>query len=175
MREPRLPSRIYLDTSIVVAAMIAGVAHSGPSRVFCGRLATSGSHVYFSQLLLLEIAEAVKNLAVRRPAQLTPNVRQRYRLDHWDTDQQVRQRWMAFGIRQFVAFLDQFAQVTELPLDEPIWRRSIRLMTQYRLRSYDALHLATARHFRLRHFATVDRWFADVRSPRIWLTRDPAA
>jgi predicted nucleic acid-binding protein len=172
MREPRLPSRIYLDTSIVVAAMIDGVAHSGPSRAFCERLAASGSHVYFSQLLPLEVAEAVKNLAVRRPAQLTEDVRRLYRMDHWDADRRVRQRWMAFGIRQFVAFLDQFAQVTELPLDEAIWRRSIRLMTQYRLRSYDALHLATARDHRLQHLATVDRWFADIRSPRVWLTRD---
>lgn len=175
MREPRLPSRIYLDTSIVVAAMIAGVAHSVPSRAFCEQLAIAGSHIHFSQLLPLEVVEAVKNLAVRRPAQLADDVRRRYRLDRWDAERVVRQRWMAFGVRQFDAFLDQFAHVTELPLNDATWRRSVRLMTRYRLRSYDALHLATARDHHLRHFATVDRWFADIQTPRIWLTRDASS
>ncbi|HEY7060014.1 MAG TPA: type II toxin-antitoxin system VapC family toxin [Chloroflexota bacterium] len=167
-----MPARIYLDTSIVVAAMIGGVAHSAPSCEFCQRLAVAGSQIYYSQLLPLEVVEAIKNLVVRRPAQLPEHLRRRYRLDDWESDRVVRQRWLAFGIRQFDAFLDQFDRVVELPLHETIWRRSIRLMSQYKLRSYDAVHLATAKEHNLRHFATVDRWFAAVTSPRIWLTRD---
>jgi predicted nucleic acid-binding protein len=130
--------------------------------------------VYFSQLLRLEIAEALKNLAVRRPPQLPTGERQRYRLDDWETDTQARRRWMAFGVTQFRGFLGQFGDIIELPLDESTWQRSVQIMVRDGLRSYDAMHVATAREHGLRHFATVDRWFAGLRSPRVWLTRDPS-
>jgi predicted nucleic acid-binding protein len=152
--------------------MLPGLAHSTPSREFCERLAARRGRVYFSQLLRLELVETLKNLVVRRPAQLPTSVRRQHRLDDWEADARVRRRWMTFGVNQFRAFLRQFEDAIELPLDEETWERSIEIMIRHKIRSYDAMHVATARAHGLRHLATVDRWFSGIRSPRIWLTRD---
>src|SRR5215210_1816025 len=89
-----LPADVYLDTSVVVAAIIAGTPHSAASSAFCLSLAEQGSRVYFSQLLRLEYGEAIRRL-VRRD-QLPEDLRLRYDLARWDADVAVRRRWMRF-------------------------------------------------------------------------------
>lgn len=92
-----LPADVYLDTSIVLAALLPGLAHSGPGLQFCDQLARQGSTVYFSQLLRLEIAQALRNVATRMPAQLSAHLRQQFRLDHWSIREDVRRGWMTYG------------------------------------------------------------------------------
>ena len=40
-------------------------------------------------------------------------------------------------------------------------------MARHNLKSYDAIHLTTAREHRLQRFAASDRELQDIRSPRI--------
>src|SRR6266851_1104163 len=101
MDAPRLPTLIYLDTSFVIASLIAGLAHSGPCAAFCEQLADHEVAVYFSHLLRLEIAQALKNVATR-PRQLPESSRLRFQLDQWTTAPAVRRRWMRFGFSQAV-------------------------------------------------------------------------
>ncbi len=85
----------------------------------------------------------------------------------------VRQRWMDFGIRQFDDLLDRFAETFELPIRPRTWRSSLSAMVDSQLRAYDAIHVATAREYRIRHLATADRDYRNVSDLRIWLTQDP--
>ena len=169
---PRFPSRIYVDTSFILASLIRGLAHSEPCIQFCEQLADHHTTVYCSDLLRLEIANALRNLVLRRPAQLAEPVRQRYQLTRWAADSAVRRRWMRFGCSQLAGRLGSFEAVVELPLSTAIWERSVRLMAAYDLKSNDALHVATALTHRLKHFATTDREFEGINGLQLWLIRD---
>ncbi len=171
MSEPPPPSDIYLDTSTVVAAIVQGSTHSTASAAFCAALIEHGSRVYFSQLLRLELAEAIRRLATKQS--LPVDLRNDFHLDTWGTNLFVRQRWMDFGIRQFDDLLDRFAETFELPIRPRTWRSSLSAMVDSQLRAYDAIHVATAREYRIRHLATADRDYRNVSDLRIWLTQDP--
>jgi predicted nucleic acid-binding protein len=172
---PSLPSDIYLDTSIVVAATIAGIAHAGPSQQFCERLGIFGARVYVSTLLRLEFVNALRSLALprnpRRP-RLPEATRQQFRLQDWETAAAVREAWMGFGEQQLEAFFDQFAEAIELPLRAGTAARTVALMCQYNMKSYDAVHVAVATENGLRDFASTDREFRPVQGLQLWLARD---
>lgn len=166
-----LPDDIYLDSSLVAAAIVPGIAHSQAAAQFCERLAQQGGRVYFSLILRLELAQVFRNLATRGDG-LPLGMRQQYRLDRWGADPRVRAQWLAFGLRQFDAFLQQFDEVYELPFTLDIWLDSVRAMGAHGLGSQDAVHLATARVHGLHEFATIDGDFTSISDPHIWLVRD---
>src|ERR1700694_5469884 len=114
MLVPFVPNNIYLDTSLVIATMIPGLPNAQASDVFCTQLVQQGSRICFSQILRVELSQAIRNLASRR-GPLPPSTQQQYRLDEWDTDVVVRQQWMAAGMHTFETFLNRFAEVAELP------------------------------------------------------------
>ncbi|MDP9471107.1 MAG: PIN domain-containing protein [Chloroflexota bacterium] len=172
MSVPPPPADIYLDTSTVVAAIVQGSDHSVASAACCAALIEHGSRVYFSQLLRLELAQAIRKLATRQQS-LPPDIRNDFDLDSWGTNLFVRQRWMDFGVRQFENLLDRFAETFELPIRPKTWRSSLSAMVDFQLRAYDAIHVATAREYHVRHLATADRHYLNVPDLRIWLTQDP--
>jgi predicted nucleic acid-binding protein len=167
-----LPSDIYIDTSLAVATMFPGLPHSEASRIFCSRLGNQGGRIYFSQLLLADLANALRNLATRDFKRLPESTRLHYQLDQWTTSDQVRRTWMQTGVQQWEAFLAQFEEAIELPLRSGTWQRSLTLLWQHDLKSNDALHVATAIESGLQHFAAVDREFSRVRDLQLWLIRD---
>ncbi len=79
---------------------------------------------------------------------------------------------MTFGLRQFGALLSLFIDVIEVPISHTIWIRSVGLMRSHDFKSYDAIHLATARNNRLKTFVTADREFTRYEGLRVWLARD---
>lgn len=163
-------SDVYLDASLVVAAMLDGLPDSIACTAFCARLVRENSRVYFSQILRLEIAEAFRKLASRQ--QLPENLRQEYQLADWVTHPFVRRRWMTFGLGQFETFSDAFYQVSELPFGIGVWRRSVQIMADYRLGSHDAVHVATALQSGVHLFATADRHFNRVDALDVRMIRD---
>ncbi len=174
MTVPSVPNYVYRDTSLVIATIVPGLPHARASDAFCTQLAHQGSRIGFSQILRLELSRAIRNLASRR-GQLPLNTQQSYRLDEWDTNVAVRQRWMTAGRQKFEAFLDRFDGVAELPFHTAIWEQSVAIMALRQLRSLDAVHVATAHAYGLRHFATLDDDFNRVQNLHIWLIRDGMA
>jgi predicted nucleic acid-binding protein len=166
-----LPKDIYLDTSIVVATIITDIPHSQASTMFFMELSRRGRRIAFSQVLRLELSQAIRNLA-SRPGQLPLAIQQQYRLAEWESSLAVRQQWMNVGMSRFSAFLAQFDGAYEVPLTTEIWEQSVALMARYSLRSLDAVPVATARAYALRHFATLDDHFNRVANLRVWLIRD---
>jgi predicted nucleic acid-binding protein len=167
------PAEVYLDSSLVVAAMLDGLPDSTACSAFCARLVRGNSRVYFSQILRLEIAEAFRKLASRQ--QLPESLRLEYQLADWATHPHVRQQWMAFGMGQFAVFIGKFYQVSELPFRIRMWRRSVQIMAEYGLGSHDAVHVATALQNGVQIFATSDKHFNRVDALDIRLIRDQRA
>lgn len=172
MPGPLPPAAVYLDTSLVVAAVIDSHVHHAASIAFCTRLIDARSHVRFSIILRLEFAQVLVKLAKdpQRPAAL----RRGYRLDRWDARESVRERWLTFGFSRFDALMARFDAVSEVAFDLPIWEASLDVMARHRLRSHDAIHVATARAGGVRDLATLDDDFRRVPDLRVWLIRDAA-
>ena len=78
-------------------------------------------------------------------------------------------------MRQFERFLAPFAAIVELPFSLPIRRASIELMARHRLRSHDAIHVATALAAGVPDFASVDSDFRRVPALQLHLLRDADA
>ena len=167
------PRHVYLDTSVVVGAIIYGAPHAGACRQFCNELIVAGSRVYFSQILRLELSQALRRLATTR-TNLSAAMRQRYRLDDWGTSVTVRTRWLALGVTQFNLLLGQFAVAVELPFRVSTWTQSLDVMAQEGLQSRDAVHVATAREHGLGNLATVDADFQHVAGLWVRLIRNPS-
>lgn len=164
------PADVFLDTSVVVASIFAGTPHADASRRFSAALATAKSRVYFSVVLRLEFAQALRKLVTKR--QLPDTFREQFQLGEWDRNVLVRQRWYAEGARRLDAYFDQFAESFEVPLRPPVWRRSFELMALYGLAAHDAVQVATADQIAVRHFATGDEHFRRVDILTVRLVHD---
>jgi len=134
-------------------------------------LADSATVVYFSQVVRLDLARALRRLATK-PDKLAANTRDEYQLDQWGSNPMVRQRWLSRGVRRFQAFLDQFGEVVEIPLTTHVWLQSVDLMAFEALDGSDALHLASARAIGVGDFATTDDDFRRITYPVVHLIRD---
>ena len=162
---------IYLDTSVVVTAMVPGIPHHGACAAFCEALRQERTRVVYSQLLRLEFIQ----VWFRLPAgsYLSTEDVKIHRLRAWDRSPTVRAAWMTHGIEQLERFLDRFGEILELPFNLAVWRASVNVMARHRLRSNDAAHVATARIAGLTDLATVDDDFRRATDLRLWLLRDP--
>lgn len=170
-QEPTPPSDAYLDTNVIISAIIAGSDNARACREFCARLADGRSRVYFSRIVRLEVSQAILKLATK-PNRLVATLREQFELDAWDTDIEVRERWMEHGAREFERLRDEFFQVYEFPFQERVWRRSLGLMARYRLQSHDAIHAATALELGVTQFVTSDDHFLRVDELDVHLIRD---
>lgn len=151
--------------------MYPGTPDATACRRFCQQLATDGTHVYFSQVLRLDLARAMRRLATKAD-KLAEEDQFRYRLDQWGSNPLIRQRWLTNGLRRFHAFLDQFEEAVEIPLTTADWRQSLEFMAVEALDATDAMHLAVARSLGINDFATTDGDFRRIIHPRIHLIRD---
>lgn len=166
------PADVFLDTSVVVAAIFPGTPHADASRRFTAAVAATKGRVYFSVVLRLEFAQALRKLVTRR--QLPAAFREQYQLGEWERNVLVRQRWYAEGARRLDAFFAQFAESFEIPLWPPLWQRSFELMALYGLAALDAVQVATADRIAVLHFATGDEHFRRVDLLTIHLVHDGA-
>jgi predicted nucleic acid-binding protein len=169
---PVPPATVYLDTSTVVSAMFEGVAHSPASTAFCADLDRAGSRIIFFEVLWLELSQVLARMP--HDPLLPDPLRQTHRLDQWNTSLDVRRDWLAFGVARFEALVGRFAGVTAVPFDRTIWQASLAVIAQHRLRSHDAIHVATARAAAVPDFATLDDDFRRVADLRVWLVRNAA-
>jgi hypothetical protein len=89
MSSGNLPSRVYLDSGVVIAAIVPGSLFWTECDAFCDRLIAEGCEVYFSQILRLELSEAIRKLATI-PGRAPAGLYSRFRLNDWARDPTVR-------------------------------------------------------------------------------------
>lgn len=82
----------YLDTSVVVAAVVDSVAHHRSALDFCQQRFDERASIYYSELLRLEYAQAFRAL----PSRLGPDIQREHGLHRWH-QQEVRERWFRHG------------------------------------------------------------------------------
>lgn len=157
---------LYVDSSLLTAATLAGTHHSQAAAVFFDQLLQPPVRLYFSHLVRYEFLRALERLATSRTL-LAPEVRAVHALDEWDSAH-VRQRWFEFGMQQLDEFVSSIGEVFELPIDQTLYRSALEIMSTYRLNSYDALHVATALRVGLVDFASCDRDFERVEAMRVY-------
>lgn len=135
---------------------------------FAVGLANSGSAIYFSQLLRVELLQALRKIGTD-PNGLRESVRRKNRLQHWGRIESVRENWLRFGLSQFDTFLIQFRAAYELAMTPEIVASAVGLMARHNLKSNDAVHLATARAAGVTQIVTLDRDFSSVTQPSVLL------
>jgi predicted nucleic acid-binding protein len=94
------PVEIYLDTSVLVSALVRTAPHTTACRSFCQQLIAANSRVYFSQFVRVELLQALRRLATTQH-NLAASVRSQYSLEQWGTDPGVRRAWLELGVREF--------------------------------------------------------------------------
>jgi predicted nucleic acid-binding protein len=161
---------VYLDTSVITAAIVQGSAHHRAAREYCDALVSSASRVYISRLVRIELLRAIRILAAV-PENLPGSVRRRHRMGHWGNDIVVHEQWMRSGIERCEALPGDFIEMYELPLDYPDWDRVAELMAAFHLSSYDAVHVATAFEAGIHTIASVDADYTRVTSLNVVLVR----
>jgi predicted nucleic acid-binding protein len=161
---------VFLDTSVLVTALESSIPNYQASATFCQQLVEQGSRVVISQVVRIEFAQAW----FRLPANpyLKPETVRQYRLGAWDRNATVREAWLTFGLASLDQLLSRFADLIEVPLNQPIIAAVVPLMARYRLRSLDAVHVATAISTGIVDVASVDEDFRRVPNIRLTLLRD---
>lgn len=171
MRTTTTNADSYLDSSFVAAAMVTGSHHSVEAHQEWQRLVQSRHAVYFSSILRVEVTQAIFRMGAN-PTRLPADNRTQNGLDRWDRDFMIRHRWMVQGIDAFETIRATFAEVYELRVTPDIWRHSVPIMAHDRLRSIDAVHVATAQFAGVRDFITCDEGFQRVDGLNVTLVRD---
>lgn len=166
-----LPPAVYLDTSVVVAALFDANPHHRAALDFCADLNQRSVPVYFSQLLRIELLQSLRIVATT-PALLSGATRRRYRLQHRGSDAGVRAMWFDHGLETFERFLGEFARVYTLPINESIIEFAAIITAEHHLKSNDAVHVASAVAARAQALATIDADFARVETVEVLVIRD---
>ncbi len=149
------PEAVVLDTNVVADALLPKESEHRPCLAVLERLADSGTAVVFSRLLEIELWETVFNLALRERHPRKDTRRVRY-------DNRIRPRaarllrdaqkgWQE-DLRSPLAW--SRIEVHEVAEDVP------KLMQEYGLQSYDAVHAATLLDSGITDFVTRDGGFA---------------
>jgi len=148
------PKAVVLDTNVVAEALLPNEQEHRPCVALLERLADHGTAVVFSRLLEIELWEAVFNLALRER-------HPRKSLRHVRYDNRVRPRAARLLRQAHEAWEKTLASLTwsvieihEVSPDVP------KLMQDYGLQSYDAVHAATLTASGLTDFLTRDGGFA---------------
>ena len=164
---------VFLDTSAVVCAVQSGIPHHRACRDYCDQLVRDGRRVVISQILRIEFAQTWYRMLATSYVQ--PQVVPAFRLGAWDRDAAVRETWMAYGFTLLDGLVAGFAGTLEVPIEESVIAASVRIMARHRLRSHDAIHVATALAAGVPDFTSVDSDFRRVPTLRLRLLRDPEA
>jgi len=153
-----------VETTIFVGAVVQGPADSAACLEFVDGLRDANAQVVYSELVRLEFANAVAEIARsdRRRAELPEEMVKEYDLENWSRDQAVRSRWLQFGMGELDSLLGSFYVDEEVPMDDLVLGNALDMMIEHNLRSYDAVHVATARLQSVRHLATCDGAFQNA-------------
>jgi predicted nucleic acid-binding protein len=149
------PKTVVLDTNVVAEALLPNEPEHAACRAVLRRFATEGTAVLFNRLLEIELWEAVFNLALRErhPRKNIRHVRydNRVRPRAARLLRQAHQAWEDHVLAPLAWSRIEMDEVTE---DVP------KLMQEYGLQSYDAVHAATLQASEITNFVTRDGGFA---------------
>jgi len=110
-------ARVYLDSGVLIGAVVEGVDHTTASTNFCQQIVNDRTTVAISALSRYEVAHIASllgNPAGRR--RLPDSVVQEYELTNWSADESVRDRWMTTISMSLESLLGSFNEFAEIPV-----------------------------------------------------------
>jgi predicted nucleic acid-binding protein len=159
------PSRLYVDTDFLIAALIGSEPNHQRTAAFLERLVEHGlTTLYMSSLAWLEYSHHITKERVRRAWPL--DIQHRYQLDRWENPE-VRARYLEDRHAALARLLSHF-NVEEVNLTEHIREAARLLMAEYNLKSHDAAHVATAFAAEVVDFASFDSGYRRVDGLYLW-------
>jgi predicted nucleic acid-binding protein len=148
---------VYLDTSLVAAA-VAEIRQHAAVQAFLDGLRQGNSQVFVSDLVRVELAQAIKAIA-NNPNAIPQRTRRKWKLHRWGDLQQVREDWYEYCFTNYDTLLAQFVTAEEVALSRSVIESAIELMAAFQIASYDAIHAATALAAGASTLATLDADF----------------
>lgn len=160
-----LPPALYLDNDVLVSYLVASEPHHARCLALLQRIAAERqTRVYVSSLSWLGFGHTVmrQNFQARLPAA----TQQQYALHQWQ-NRAVREQYLQAMLGLLDRLLAQFAW-TEVSLTPSVSREALRLLTNYRLDSHDAAHLASAGAAGVGDLASLDAGYRRVDGLNLW-------
>ena len=108
-----VPSAVYLDTNVILAALMPAIPHHHACADFCDAVVAGRTRVFCSRVLRLEFGQVWFQLP-NSPYLGTEMTRQ-FRLGAWGRNSAVREQWMAEGVAQLATFFARFDRLVEDP------------------------------------------------------------
>ena len=159
------PDRLYLDSDILVAAVVSTHEHAErAARLFELLLQYGATTLYLCPVSWMEYAHVFSKETFRQTlpgefAYLTP-------VTGWQ-DAAVRERYFKFVMSTLEDLLSPF-DWHEIPTTFHVNRAAIGYMARYNMDAQDAVHLASARAVGLTDLASFDRIFRRVDGLNLW-------
>lgn len=159
------PGHLYLDTDVILNALIRSQPHHERCVRFFARLAQHGlTRIHLSTLSWSEVAHRLAHPKFREGLPL--GVHQEFLLDRWARPK-VRRRYLSTHIARVEEILEPF-EWDEISLTPEVFRTALEFMIQYNLESQDAIHLASMRLTEVFDLASFDKQFRRVQWLYLW-------
>jgi predicted nucleic acid-binding protein len=168
-----LPAWLYVDTDVLIAALVDTEPHHMRSRMLFERIGQAGNtSLLLSSLTWLEYVNAIMRERFRMS--LPNDMQRRLRLGRWQ-ESRIRQGYLAFLLERLSLFLSMFAW-SEVPLTPIVRVSAVDYVSKFNLRPSDAAHVAAAGVANVFDFVSFDEAFRRVDGLRLWNDRihDPA-
>ena len=160
-----LPPRLYLDTDVVIAALVTTERHHERSRAFVERLARrEQTVVVVSSLLWIEYANAAMRERFRQT--LPSSDQRRFRLHRWQ-EASVRRLYLQSFVRALDGLLELF-EWEEVALTTDVRNAALAYIASHNFRPHDAVHLASAVQAGVTDLASLDESFRRVDGLQLW-------
>jgi predicted nucleic acid-binding protein len=146
------PPEAVLDTTFVVEALVASQPAHAECSAFLEAMAAVGTVIYFNRLLEVELWEAAYQIAIReahggRAAAVRADGRVRRRGETLRRQTEDAWRELLYAFDSVIVGLEEVSG-------------AVPILMKLGLKSYDAIHVATAVVFDVRSLVTLDRGFA---------------
>jgi len=158
-----IPAILYVDTSFVVDALIKGQRFHTKSLAFIDTLAKDPKNqpiLIFSDLLEVELRCAIISNCIRNDFGKSANVK-----DILAKDPNLIPKYYSVvedAKKQLEGILQRFTHWASVRITEEIIEKAGVLMVQYRLGSYDAIHIATMEKWDINDIVVYDGGIEDL-------------
>lgn len=162
------PSRLYVDTDVLVAATVRTHPHYSRSSALFSLLIRYGlTTLYLCPVSWMEFAHVFGKETFRRA--LPPEFDHLDPIAGWE-DVTVREAYFQFVMRTFNALLSPF-EWNQVLLSDDVQTRAIGQMATHNLGAQDAVHLACAEIAGVRDLGSFDHRFRRVNGLYLWNDR----
>ena len=161
-----LPEVIYFDTSFVFACLVKNIKYNAECLKFIERLAKVQPIIVMSQLVRSELFNAILNLKMRDRFKGRVFVDQEIRKDPTLIDQFYPD--ITRIDQDFVDLMQRFTYWSLEPVTQDIIDKSLTLIKTYRLKSNDAIHIASMVSLDIKDIAVFDWAIEDISDINVW-------